>query len=188
MRRNRMKITLLALVMSVLTMITQNTAAYYTVTGTAENVITSGDISARIIEKMGDGDFPEEGVFVMPGSVVSKKVSVLNTGDNPFWLRVKLTNRVSDTALSADITELDINTDYWTYENDGFYYYKDKLEPGAETEKLFTEVKIVGSAVDSSYMGKILNITVSAYAVQSQNNGTSPFDAEGWPAEGGESV
>lgn len=188
MRRNRMKITLLALVMSVLTMITQNTAAYYTVTGTAENVITSGDISARIIEKMGDVDFPEEGVYVMPGSVISKKVSVLNTGGNPFWLRVKLTNRIDGAALPVDITKLDINTEDWTVGEDGYYYYNRILEPEKETEKLFTEVEIVGSVVDSSYMGKILNITVSAYAVQSQNNGTSPFDAEGWPAEGGESV
>lgn len=188
MRRNKIKITLLTVLVALLTLITQSTLAYYTVTGTAENVITSGDISAQIIEKMGDVDFPEEGVYVMPGSVVSKKVSVLNTGGNPFWLRVKLTNRVDGAALQTDITKLDINTENWTAGDDGYYYYYRVLEPEEETEKLFTEVEIVGSVVDSSYMGKILNLTVSAYAVQSQNNGDSPFDAEGWPAEGGESV
>ena len=188
MRRYKIKLILLAFAAAVLTIVTQETAAYYTATGTATNVVTSGDISAQIIEKMGDGDFPAEGVYVMPGSVISKKVSVVNTGGHPFWLRVKLTDAVDGEELSSDVMELDLNLRDWTAADDGFYYYNKAVAPGAETEKLFTEVKIVGSAVDSSYMGKILNITVSAYAVQSQNNGDSPLDAEGWPAEGGESA
>ena len=94
---------------TLLTILTQNTVAYYTNTGTAINVVTSGDISAKIIEKMGDGEFPKDGVYVMPGSVISKKVSVVNTGAHPFWLRVKLTDTIDDPRLSSDVMELDLN-------------------------------------------------------------------------------
>ena len=187
MRCNKIKSTLLALAAAVMTLLTQETAAYYSAIGSAVNVITSGDISAQIIEKMGDGDFPAEGVYVMPGSVVSKKVSVVNTGGHPFWLRVKLTDAIDDEVLSSDVLELDLNLQDWIAGSDGFYYYKKPVEPGAETEKLFTQVKIAGN-VDSSYMNKTLKLTVSAYAVQSENNGTSPQNAAGWPAEGGGSV
>ena len=187
MRRNRIKITLLAVAVAMLTLITQNTVAYYTNVGTATNVVTSGDISAQIIEKMGDGDFPQEGVYVMPGSVISKKVSVVNTGGHPFWLRVKLTDAIDDKSLSSDIMELDLNLRDWIDGNDGFYYYKNPVQPGAETEKLFTQVKIAGN-IDNTYLSKTLELTVSAYAVQSEHNGTSPLDAAGWPAEGGDGV
>lgn len=187
MRRNKMIITLLSLAVVVLTLITQNTVAYYTNVGTAVNVITSGDISAKIIEKMGDGDFPKEGVYVMPGSIISKKVSVVNTGGHPFWLRVKLTNAISDQTLSPDVMELDLNLRDWIDGNDGFYYYKSPVQPGTETEKLFTQVKIAGS-IDNAYLSQTLELTVSAYAVQSEHNGTSPLDAAGWPAEGGDGV
>ena len=187
MRRNRIKITLLAVAVAMLTLITQNTVAYYTNVGTATNVVTSGDISAQIIEKMGDENFPKEGVSVLPGAVVSKKVSVQNTGGHPFWLRVKLTDAIDDAALSSDVMELDLNLRDWIDGGDGFYYYKTEVQPGTETEKLFTEVKIAGN-VNNSYIGKTLQLTVSAFAVQSEHNGTSPLEAEGWPAEGGDSV
>ena len=184
MRRNKIKIVLLAVAVCLLTVLTQGTVAYYTTIGSAVNVITSGDISAQIVEKMGEGDFPQEGVYIMPGSVISKKVSVVNTGGHPFWLRIRLTNSVDDTSLSPDVMELDLNLRDWIEGEDGFYYYKDQLQPGIETEKLFTQVKIAGS-IDNSYINKTLQLTVQAYAVQSEHNGSSPLDAAGWPAEGG---
>lgn len=186
MRRNKLKITVLALAAAALVFWTQSSAAYYTHRSTATNVITSGDISAVIIEKMGDENFPEEGVTVLPGAVVSKKVSVQNTGGHPFWLRVRLNNGINDEVLSPDVMEFDLNLDDWIDGGDGFYYYKDEVQPGEETEKLFTEVKIAGN-VNNSYMGKTLKLTVSAFAVQSEHNGTSPLEAAGWP-KGGDSV
>ena len=187
MRRNRIKIFLLALAVCMLTVLTQGTLAYYTTTGTAINVTTSGEISAQIVEKLGDAPFPDEGVYVMPGSIISKKVSVVNTGGHPFWLRVKLTDDIDDKTLSSDVMELDLNLRDWIAGSDGFYYYKDQVQPGTETAKLFTHVKIAGD-VDNSYLNKKLELTVTAYAVQSEHNGSSPLSASGWPAEGGDSV
>ena len=183
MRHWKFMMCMLALAASLVTLLTQETVAYYTVSGAATNVITSGDIKMEIIEKMGDQDFPEEGVYVMPGSTIAKKVTVANIGNHPFWLRVKLENGIDDDSLSADLFELDLNLDDWTAGNDGFYYYNKPVQPGAVTEKLFTQVKIAGS-MDTSYLDKTLTLTVKAYAVQSENNpATSPMNVLGWPTE-----
>ena len=183
MRRKKLLITLIALAASLVTLLTQPSIAYYSTLSKATNIVTSGDIQCRIIEKMGDGEFPAEGVYVMPGSIISKKVSVANTGGHPFWLRVKLKNAVDNSTLSADILELDINTSDWIDGGDGYYYYRKTVEPGEETEKLFTQVKVAGSA-DNRYLGQKVMLTVAAYAVQSEHNDVlTPLEVVGWPAE-----
>lgn len=182
-RRKKVLIILIALCGLFLTLLSQEALAYYSVIGEATSVITSGDIRCKIIEKMGEAEFPEEGVYVMPGRIISKRVSVKNVGSNPFWLRVKLVNAIDDATLSADILELDLNRTEWLDGGDGYYYYYRVLQPEEETEKLFTQVKIAGSA-DNSYLGKTLKLTVSAYAVQSEyNDASSPLKVAGWPAD-----
>ena len=50
--------------------VTGQSLAYYTVTGTATNVVTSGTIQLAIHEQTKDGEpFPEEGVEVKAGQV-----------------------------------------------------------------------------------------------------------------------
>ena len=44
-----------------------------------------------------------------------------------------------------------------------------------------TKVFIDGAAVDNRYLGKVLSLDISADAVQSGHNGTSVWDAIGWP-------
>lgn len=157
--------------------------ANFTARGTAENVITAGDVKLELIEKTADGtDFPSEGVEILPGQTVSKIVTVKNVGGNPFYLRVKLTKRVEDAQLSAvDCLHMDINETDWEY-RDGFYYYKSALAPDAVTTPLFSEVQIDVNNVDNRYLGKNLMLDVAVYAVQSANNGATVWDAVGWPA------
>ena len=183
MPRKKLLISLIALAACLVTLLIQPTLAYYSVMQTTENVITSGEIKCKIIEKMGDSDFPTEGVYVKPGGIISKKVSVKNIGENPFWLRIKLKNAVDNSDLSADVLELDINNTDWIDGNNGYYYYNRILNSDEETEKLFTQVKVAGSA-DNSYIGKNVKLTVCAYAVQSEyNDASSPLKVAGWPAE-----
>ena len=87
----RNRLLLIAITAILLTVLTQPSLAYYTTIGKATNVVTSGNIELQIHEKTADGsDFPEEGVYVIPGDIVSKQVSVENVCDHPFYLRVKL--------------------------------------------------------------------------------------------------
>ena len=183
--RARSRLLLIALAAILITVLTQPTLAYYTTIGKATNVVTSGDIQLQIHEKTADGaDFPAEGVYIIPGDIVSKQVSVENVCGHPFYLRVKLVSSSSNEALSAeDCLKMNIDTANWTYV-DGFYYYNQILQPGETTPHLFTQVEIVGSQVDQTHVGSALSLTVNAYAVQSKNNPAEhPWDAVGWPAE-----
>lgn len=185
--RIKQKLAAIACVAIIMTLLTQTTLAYYTVVGTATNVVTSGNIKLAIHEMTDQGTaFPEEGVYITPGDVVSKVVTVENVCEHPFYLRVKLVYGINSEELSAeDCFKLNIDTEHWVYK-DGWYYYTGILQPGEETPHIFSHVEIVGSKVDNSYIGKTLSITVDAQAVQSENNPITDGDtttAAGWPAE-----
>jgi predicted ribosomally synthesized peptide with SipW-like signal peptide len=179
------KLFLIALAAILVTVLTQPTLAYYTTIGKATNVVTSGDIGLMIHEKTADGsDFPAEGVYIIPGDIVSKQVSVENVCSHPFYLRVKLVSSTTNEELSAeDCLKMDIDTENWTY-RDGYYYYNRILYPGETTPALFTQVEIVGSKVDTSHIGSTLSLTVHAYDVQSEKNPAEhPWEASGWPED-----
>lgn len=179
------RLLLIALAAILVTVLTQPTLAFYSVIGTATNVVTSGNIQLKIHEKTAsDEDFPAEGIYIIPGDIVSKQVSVENVCAHPFYLRVKLISGSTHETLSADdCLKLDINTQKWTFK-DGFYYYNEILQPGETTPTLFNQVEVVGSHVDRTHIGSTLSLTVNAYAVQSENNPAEhPWNASGWPAE-----
>ena len=183
--RAKCRLLLVALAAILVTALTQPSLAYYTTVGKATNVVTSGDIQLQINEKTADGsDFPKEGVYVIPGDIVSKQVSVGNICSHPFYLRVKLVSGSdSSDLLPEDCLKLDIDTQNWTFDG-GYYYFNRVLQPGETTAPLFTQVEIVGSKVGKENIGSTLSITVNAYAVQSENNPAEyPWDAAGWPAD-----
>ena len=132
--RAKSKLLLIALAAILATVLTQPSLAYYTTIGVATNVVTSGIIQLQIHEKTADGsDFPAEGVYIIPGDIVSKQVTVENVCAHPFYLRVKLASSSTNQALSAeDCLKMDINTNDWSY-LDGFYYLNRILQPGEVT-------------------------------------------------------
>ena len=186
-RKIKIKFAIVALVAIAITFLSQGTLAYYSTVGKATNVVTSGNIQLIIHEKTDAGtEFPKEGVYIVPGDIVSKKVSIENDCEHPFYLRVKMVYGVNSEELTAeDCFKLNINEEHWEL-HDGWYYYKGIVNPGETTPDVFSHVEIVGSKVDNSYLGKTLTLTVKAQAVQSENNplaGTDTFTASGWPAE-----
>ena len=184
------RLAVVSLVAIVLTLLTQGTLAYYSTVGKATNVITSGNLELTIREKTDQGtEFPTEGVYIVPGDVVSKVVTVENTCEHPFYLRVKLVYGIDSQELpSEECFKLNINEENWILK-DGWYYYSAILKPGEETPEVFSHVEIVGSKVDTGYIGKTLSLTVLAQAVQSENNPPAVDDdlssVAGWPAEQG---
>ena len=187
LRKIKLRLAAISLAAVILTLLTQGTLAYYTTVGKATNVVTSGNITLQINEMTDQGTpFPEEGVYITPGDVVSKIVTVENICEHPFYLRVKLVHGINSQELpSEDCLKLNIDDKNWTYK-DGWYYYTGIVEPGETTPYIFSHVEIVGSKVDNSYIGKTLTLSVIAQAVQSQNNPIIDGDtttASGWPAE-----
>lgn len=185
---NRMKLRILGIsvAMFLITLLTQESLAYYQTVGKATNVVTSGDIQLVIHEKTDQGnDFPKEGVYIIPGDVVSKRVSVENICSHPFYLRVRIVYGINSEVLPyADCFKLNINKNHWQY-HDGWYYYKGIVNPGETTPNVFSHVEIVGSEVDNSYIGKTLTLSVEAQGVQSENNPINGeiYTVSGWPKE-----
>ena len=180
----RIKLVLISLAAVLFAMLARETVAYFTTTGIAENVVTMGYLKLVVHEEITGADrFSDTGVYVMPGQVVGKKVTVENDCDHPFFLRVKLTHSINDEALAVDgILVPDINEEYWEYRN-GYYYYKDILQPREITEPLMNTVTVSGDKVTTEYLGKTLDLKIHAFAVQSENNGTIVWEADGWPSE-----
>ena len=186
----KIKIFVVALVAALMTFISTSTLAYYSTVGKATNVVTSGNIQFIIHETTDQGkEFPKEGVYIVPGDVVSKKVTIESDCNHPFYLRVKMVYGVDSQELTAeDCFKLNINEEYWEL-HDGWYYFKGIVEPGKTTPDVFSHVEIVGSKVDNDYLGKTLTLTVKAQAVQSENNPITDgntYTASGWPKEADE--
>ena len=187
MGRTKFKIFVASLVATIMALINASTLAYYSTVGKATNVVTSGNIQFIIHETTDQGkEFPKEGVYIVPGDIVSKKVSIESDCEHPFYLRVKMVYGVDSKELTAeDCFKLNIDEEHWVL-HDGWYYYTGIVNPGETTPNVFSHVEIVGSKVDNSYLGKTLTLTVKAQAVQSENNPLSDgntYTASGWPAE-----
>lgn len=187
MAKIKIRIFVVSLVALLVALINGTSLAYYSAVGKATNVVTSGNIRFIIHEMTDQGtQFPKEGVYIVPGDVVSKKVSIESDCEHPFYLRVKMVYGIDSQELTAeDCFKLNINEEHWEL-HDGWYYYKGIVNSGETTPNVFSHVEIVGAKVDNSYIGKTLQLTVKAQAVQSENNpisGDRFYTASGWPAE-----
>lgn len=184
------KIAAVVVLVALAVMSISGTMAYFTADNIATNVITSGNIKIDLVEmeKTSDGELVpfENKDGVMPGDQISKIVTVKNTGDNPAYIRVAVSQIV--TLANGQISgegnahiKCDFNTTDWTYK-DGYYYYNEALAAGAETEPLFTTVAF-SAAMGNVFQNCTAKIDVSAFAVQVKNNGANVFEAAGWPVE-----
>ena len=187
MGKIKIKIFVVALVAAMMAFISTSTLAYYSTVGQATYVVTSGNIQFIIHEMTDQGkEFPKEGVYIVPGDIVSKKVSIESDCEHPFYLRVKMVYGVNSQELTAeDCFKLNINEEHWVL-HDGWYYYTDIVNPGETTPDVFSHVEMVGSKIDNRYIGKTLTLTVKAQAVQSENNPITDgntYTASGWPKE-----
>ena len=201
------KIFVLVIVVICLEIAVSGTIAYFTSDDTAHNIITSGGVEIKVVEKtLGKGnvlvDFPKDGIKgVMPGKTVSKIVQVKNTGNNEAWIRINVESTITNPAgesLPLTIGENKKVIEYsildgWVDGGDGYYYFQSPVEPEQLTEELFKEVKF-NLNMGNEYQNCAANIIINAQAVQTANNpipeGGSVIDIRGWPSisEGEKSV
>lgn len=172
------------------------TFAYFTAESTTTNVISTGYVEMELYEEIkADGVNWEfipigETVSIMPGDVVEQKAYVTNTGSEDFYARVSAEVLVVDAngeTLSADAVSLNIDTDNWVLDEDGWYRYVDVVPVGETTANpLFTEVSF-STAMDNSYIGCTITIVVGSQSVQSKyneydiENGETVLDVQGFP-------
>jgi len=181
------KIAAAALIVSMLSISAMGTLAYFTDTGIAHNVITSGKVDITLIddtEEIGK-PFPVGGITnVMPGTSVSKIVGVKNEEVSAdAWVRLLVnTEFVED--LDEKVVSMDLS-EKWTKSNETVtingkeydaYTYNEVLAPNTSTEPLFEEVKFAPD-MGNEYQKSTLHIDVIAQAVQADNNP----GITGWP-------
>lgn len=173
------RILLVSAVALLMALLAAMTLAFFTTTVKTENVITASNVRLTL----NDSDNAGQTLQIMPGDTVEKAVSVKNSGDMPFYVRVRLEVSVSNANLpAADCLSMNINTADWTYK-DGYYYYKQAVQPGTQTIPLFTKVSVDGSKVDNRYLAEMFTLATHAYGVQSAHNTDSALTAGGWPSE-----
>ncbi|MBE6669846.1 MAG: hypothetical protein E7601_06550 [Ruminococcaceae bacterium] len=184
------KILICAVIIALLSVAAYGTSAFFSHTQKATNVITTGNVKIELQEisasNANGGATPLEGeISVLPGAEITKTVKVKNVGSNSAWIRLSvdtaflLADGVSGTP-DTSLIKFDLNTKNWT-EKDGYYYYNTSLEPGETTEPLFTHVSFAPS-MDNTYQNSKALIDITAYATQKAHNGSSVFEAAGWPA------
>lgn len=181
------KLVAIAVIVICLAILATGTLAYYTAEDTARNVITTGHIAIELVEKHIDDngaevDFPTDGIAdVMPGSSVSKIVSVKNTGEEA-WIRVKVEKKITaadGSDMNTDVITFQVDETKWLLK-DGYYHYMLPVATDASTDILFDEVEFAATA-GNEYQDCKVEIFVSAQAVQTANNGTAVEEAAGWP-------
>ena len=184
------KIVAAALIVSMLSISAMGTLAYFTDTGIAHNVITSGKVDITLNDAMGydeDNQPVRELKGVMPGETYDKVVSVTNEADSQnAWVRIKL-EKVIEPALGveaeSDPTLAIINfpkESKWKWvEDEDYWYYTDILKPGDTTENLFETVTI-DKNMGNEYQNSTVKILVTAEAVQADNNGGTYTEIKSW--------
>lgn len=187
------KIFSLALVIGLLAIAVGSTAAYFTTSETAHNVITTHKVDIAIqettvvadengkIEEVPFGSVSFE--HVMPTATVSKIVKVQMPKDSATaWVRVKIEKNVTladNTAGNTDYMMIDIE-DGWKQGEDGWFYYEKPLKAEDITEPIFEEVQF-SHAMGNNHQNATANIVITAQAVQTANNGSTVMEAAGWP-------
>ena len=182
------KILAVAVIVICLAILASGTLAYYTTDAIARNVITTGFVEIELVEKHIDGngavvDFPDAPITgVMPGSTVSKIVSVKNIGAES-WIRISVEKRVTGAdgaELPTDVVSFTVDESKWLLK-DGYYYHLEPVDTEASTGILFDEVTFAPT-MGNEYQNCKTEIIVYAQAVQTANNGTTVEEAAGWPA------
>lgn len=189
MEKVRKKILAIALCVICLSLVMAGTVAYYTASDTAHNVITSGGVDITLQEwadKAKTVPFPKNGVNnVMPGAEITKIAEVKNTGSSDAFVRVAVKKSITlAKGVKGDpdpgLLHIELNRSAWKDGGDGYYYYMKVLAPGKTTEPLFASVTFDHN-MDNIYQNSTAAVDVTAYAVQTANNGSDAFSAEGWP-------
>ena len=146
--------------------------AYFTAEDTATNVFTVGNVAIELTEPKWDATGKEEAKDVYPGEPLAKDPTVTNTGKNPCFVRVSVSNLDQFVAKYKDAM-ITYRTDYadgklgenWVLHTDGYFYYTKVLATNETTDALFDQI-VIPTALKNSEETNPINVT--AYAVQAQ--------------------
>ena len=167
-------------------------AFVFTKTDPVENTFTPSKVACAVVEDINDTETSKEVVSGSPQNIeIAKKsnVKIKNTGDTDAYIRVAVVVTWKNAengnvyalkpAEGADYTmTLDL-ANGWVKGADGYYYYKDAVNPNALTNVLITNAtQSVTGPVGTDGTQYYLSIEIVASAIQANGMGaTSAQDA-----------
>ena len=168
------KIVAIALVACLLLAVAAGaTLAYFTdETEVKKNVFTVGNVDITLTEPKWDASGSEDAPEVYPGEKLAKDPTVTNVGENPCFVRVKVTGWDCLTPAS----KITYRTDYvdgklgdnWVYnEADDYFYYSKVLAKGEVTDALFDQI-VIPTDLTNGDAATQFSVDVFAQAVQAQ--------------------
>ncbi len=163
-------------------LIGRNTLSYKSREGVVDNAISLDHISAALYNVNAFGEKMQTVYSIVPSGTYSNIVYAKNTCLKSEWIRMKVEMICVDEdfhQLNTDCFKPDFDKDYWTVGIDGYWYYNKQLDPGEKTNYLYSKIHI-DKSVGNEYKTADLYINLYLEAVQSDNNGKTPFDAQGW--------
>ena len=155
-----------------------------------ENRIIAGHLNVEFLEVSDTEDQTTVSAPIkfMPGTRVEKNVTILNSGNLPIYVRIKIEKTIInlenempegwEELISCNINP-DGSSENWIY-RDGYYYYHTKVEPNSVTSALFDEIYF-SELIGNEFMGKSVEFKIICEATQSNGNTSSPLTASGWP-------
>ena len=146
--------------------------AYFTAEDSAENAFTVGNVAIDLTEPNWDETGKVEAEDVYPGEPLAKDPTVTNTGKNPCFVRISVSN-LDQFAEKFDGAMITYRTDYvenalgenWVLHTDGYFYYTKVLASDEKTDALFDQI-VIPFALTNNVETKSIDVT--AYAVQAQ--------------------
>lgn len=176
------------------------TMAWLTDDQRVDTVIKTGNVNIEIEEKTKEPEdtfeMTKDGIVYkgnfMPGQTFSKIVTVRNIGVNRAYVRVKVTyqdhekKKLIYDAERPPIVEssgFGSQGDSWELASDGYYYYNQALEPGAESAPVMETVKLPLSW-DIEQTSAFHLVAIQAEAIQADYTGVTAKIAFGYTEMG----
>ncbi len=168
-----------------------STSAFLTSGEVTDNVITFGNLRLKLINNTIDNNGDEVSVKQLEEKLtannVSRIIKVQNVCKNPMYVRVRVEFEGEDKYgkfSTKDYVSFNRLDNSWI-SKDGWFYYNKVLKPKEKTSDLFRELRFDLDKLMTDHRGGTLQLNVKAQAVQSENNGSSAQNANGWPQEAG---
>ncbi len=188
-------ILLLALLASLLLAVISSVLTFSTRSTRVENVVSYGSVKLAIIENtLSDGaevPYTQSEAVRIEADEYSRIVRLKNIDRHPIYVRVALSLTATDiggreVTVPAGCYSFDTDTNDTKWRKDaGWYYYEaPALKHNEETTNLMTKIMFDHKEL-AALSGCRLTLNIRAEAVQSENNGDSVWDAQGWPSEEG---
>lgn len=132
--------------------ITMTVYGAWNVEDSTRNYISTTQFGSEVINKYSPPD------TIKPGEYIEDTINIKNIGSTPTVIRVQLSKSFEKEGLKDNSINLDIDTDHWYYNGDGYYYYRGYLNEKETTKYPILRGFTLEGDIPYEYMGETASI------------------------------